>query len=254
MSKKWSESELHQAARTAYQAGNLREGMEIVRRCLDADPDDGRAWELCGLIHYSGGHFSHSVYALESASALVPLRPAGRGCLGHAYAKVNRVGLACDLLTDLIDDDSISEPLLLQVAMGFDSIDRPDLAIRTCRRVIHRDGQFAQAHYDLGFYAGRVGLPRQQIELSIRKAVELSPNVSQYRVGLAGLLLEQQKTDEASDLVADLSDEELASLDCSCCLQRLATLYRLAADERRVVVCQRRLTRLAVQGSETNRC
>ena len=73
-------------------------------------------------------------------------------------------------------------------------------------------------------------------------------------MGLAGLLLEQQKTDEASDLVADLSDEELASLDCSCCLQRLATLYRLVADERRVVVCQRRLTRLAVQGSETNRC
>ncbi|GIS60205.1 MAG: hypothetical protein CM1200mP2_24300 [Planctomycetaceae bacterium] len=104
----------------AYQAGNLREGMEIVRRCLDADPDDGRAWELCGLIHYSGGHFSHSVYALESASALVPLRPAGRVCLGHAYAKVNRVGLACDLLTDLIDDDSISEPLLLR--LRWDSI------------------------------------------------------------------------------------------------------------------------------------
>lgn len=252
MSENWSASKLHEAARSAYHSGNLRKGMTIVQRCLDADPDDGRAWELSGLIHYSGGNFRQSVHALELASALVPLCSAGRVCLAHAYAKTDRIGLACDLMTDLIDDDSISVPLLLQVAAGFDSIDQPDLAVRTCQRVIQRDGQVAQAHYDLGFYAGRIGVPRQQIELSIRKAVELSPDVAQYRVGLAGLLLEQEQAEEACDLVADLSDAELTSLDCSCCLQRLATLYRLAADERRVVVCQRRLMDLEVGASKTH--
>ena len=237
----------HRDAFTAYCSGKLSDGMELVQQCLKTDPDDGRAWELCGLIHYAGKRFQESVNSIEHASALVPLRAVGQACLGHAYAKTNRPRLALNLLSELIENTSISAPLMLQIATGLDAVGRPDLAIRACRRAVDRDPKLAQAHYDLGFYGGKVGVSTSQIESSIRKAINLAPQHSTYRVGLAGLLSENGQTEEAHGLVAHLTNDELASLSCSCCLQRLAKLYRSANDTRRVVVCQQRLLHLATR-------
>ncbi|HCK51610.1 MAG TPA: hypothetical protein DIC23_00235 [Planctomycetaceae bacterium] len=237
----------HRDAFAAYSSGKLSDGMKLVQQCLETDPDDGRAWELGGLIHYAEQRFQESVNSIEHASALVPLRAVGQACLGHAYAKTNRPRLALNLLSELIENESVSAGLMLQIATGLDAVGRPDLAIQACRRAVDQNPNLAQAHYDLGYYGGKVGVSFSQIESSIRRAINLAPHHSTYRVGLAGLLSENGQAEEAHGLVARLTNHDLTSLNCSCCLQRLVTLYRSAKDTRRVVVCQQQLLHLATR-------
>ena len=242
----------HLLARRAYEAGSLRSAMRTVEQCLAADDDDGRAWELCGLIHYSSGNAPNAVKALERASILVPLKNPGRVCLAHAYGRVGKTDLAIDLLTDLSGERCISIPLLLQVATGLDSLDRPDLAMETCRNIIRRDEHIAQAHYDLGFYGGRCGGPESMVEALARKAIELDPDTARYRVGLAGLLWKQERKDEAYTFVAELTNDELESICCRCCLSRVIDLYEAAEDLRRVIVARQRLVELEMMGTESD--
>ena len=242
----------HQAAQAAYEQGDLRTAMKLVCECLAVDRDDGRALEMRGLVHYSGGNFQESVASLERASLMVPLRPSGRVCLGHAYAKIGRTSLSRDLLRELIHDTSLSILLLLHVASGLNAVDRPDLAMEACRNAMKRDDTVAQAHYDLGFYAGRCGYPDEVIESLARKAVDLAPDVVRYRVGLAGLLWRQDRTDEAYEFVRNLVNDDLVSICCSCCLKRIIDMYERAHDYRRVVVCRQRLLQLEASQTESD--
>ena len=51
----------HESARNSYETGRLRVAMSIIQECLHADSDDGRAWELSGLVHYSSGLYRQAV-------------------------------------------------------------------------------------------------------------------------------------------------------------------------------------------------
>ena len=241
----------HLSARLAYEAGDLQSAMAIVQECFADDRNDGRAWELCGLIHFSSGNFQRSVSALECAQCLVPLLPAARVCLGHAYGKIGKTVLSRDVLHDLIDDDSVSIPLLLQVAIGLDAVGAPEYAIQACEMVIERDDRVAQAHYDYGYYAGRCGYHDSYVENSARTAIELDPKNVQYRVGLAGLLWRQDRLDEAYEVVHELPGDLLLEIECTCCLRRMSDLYKRAGDYRRLVLCQERLLRLDMIGNQT---
>lgn len=109
--------------RDLYEGGELSAALALIKRHLVRRPDDGRAWELAGLIQFATGEYSRSVAAIERASVHIPLRPAARVCLGHGYGKIGRRTLSRDLLAGLIRNESVSVPLLLQVASGLDAID-----------------------------------------------------------------------------------------------------------------------------------
>jgi tetratricopeptide (TPR) repeat protein len=241
--------QIHESARQAYETGHLQAALELVQRCLDKDPDDGRAWELCGLIMYSGGDYDESVSALERAQCLIPLRPAGRVCLGHGYGKTGRINLSRDVLFYLIDNEDIPLPLLLQVAIGLNTSGHPELAMQACNRVIQQDQTFSQAYYDLGFYASRCGYPDEMVSELAERAIKLSPSNVQYRIGLAGLRTKHGKFNEAYALVAELPKEALEAVNCVCCLRRVIDLYRRVGDYRRVVICQQCLLSLDSSGA-----
>lgn len=239
----------HQQAWDAYERGDLRGALRIATTCLRRSRDDGRAWELCGLIHFAGGNDRESVQALERASLLVPLRPSGRVCLGHAYAKIGKVRLATDLLRDLIENDSMTVPLLLHIANGLNSLGRPDLAMLACRKAVARDDAFAPAHYWLGYFAGKCGQPEHLVEAMIRKAIALAPQVASYRIALAGMLERRGAVEQAAQLVRNLTNSDLESITCMGCAERMIRLYEHTGDYRRVVVCRQHLLRLEVSES-----
>ena len=235
-----------QQARAAFEQADLCTAMKIVRHCLLADQDDGPMWELCGRIQFSRGQFPETVSALEYASLLVPLTAAGRVCLGRAYGHIGRAELSRDLLVEQIDNPQLSVPQLLQVAAGLDAIDRPTLAMKACHKAIDRDHQIAQAHYDLGYYAGRCGYPDAVVESLARKAVHLAPDVAQYRIGLTGLLVKQGRAAEAYDSIKHLNNDDLVSINCRCCLARMIGLYKQSGDYRRAIVCEQRRLQLEI--------
>lgn len=237
-------AEVLSRARAAYESGDSDAALQLTRRHLRRCKDDVRGWELVGLIQFSRGRFRVSVSALERASLVAPLRPAARVCLAHGYGRLGRAELSRDLLVALIPDKSLPLPLLLQVASGLDAVDHPHLAMHACREAARRDPAHAQAYYDQGYYAARCGLPANVTESLARKAISLDSSRVCFRVGLAGLLIKQDRQRDALVLIKDFTNSQIDEICCACCLRKVVQLYQQAGDHRRAVLCHQRIIAL----------
>jgi len=247
-------AQLRELCQRHYESGNLPQAMDLIQECLAIDSDDARTLELNGLIQYSAGRYQDSVDSLESASMAVPLRLAAQVCLAHGYGKLGKLQLSSDLLTELLDTADIPVPLLLQVGTGLDQADRPDLAIRACRQAADKKPNYAQTWYDMGYYIGRCGGPDDEVEQLARKAVELAPDCIRYRVGLAGLLIRNDRSKEAHEFISDFSNDDIRSITCTCCLRRVISVYEQAHDYRRVVVGREHLVLIENSRSSHGPC
>jgi tetratricopeptide (TPR) repeat protein len=105
-----------EAAAYLYEHGMYEVGLAVAQGALDEDPDNGRLWELCGLIHRVRQEFDQALHALEVASLLVPLRPVGQFALAECYGRAGHHELAQDLYTSLLDWPDVPTELLLPIA------------------------------------------------------------------------------------------------------------------------------------------
>lgn len=237
-------STILQKACVALQEGDVIAALEAVEVHLAEDKEDGHAWEMLGLIQYQRDQFSESVSALEMAALLVPLKPMSRICIAYGYSQLGRVELARDLLCELIDDETLSTYLLLQVATGLDSIGEPSLAMHACRVSLERDPESAQSYYDLGFYASECGYPAKYTESLARKAITLEPENVCYRVGISSLLAQQKRHEEAFGFVSELTLEQIESITCRCCILKVMALYKRHNDTQRAEICYQQYQKL----------
>lgn len=227
----------HTAARS-FEAGKLREASVLLNRLVVENPDDGRTWELLGLVNWRLGRRERTQQCLETASALVPLRPEAMCGLAECYAAASKRELALLMFQGAIDDPRSGVDTLLMAAAGADAIGFPSVSIRACRTAITIDSDSAQAHYDLGYYLGRCGGSLSTIEAAARKAVQLAPEQTPYRVGLASFLQKHGRTQAAYAVVRLLSPAQVQSIGCGCCLERLAGLFDSVDDDLRAGWCR----------------
>ena len=231
-------------ARAAYEARDFSTAGQLAAACLDQDPDDGRAWELTGLVQYAQEEFKDSVASLERAALYVPLRQTASVCIACGYAHLGREELGCELLDELIANQQMPVSLLLQVACFVDSLNHPRLSIRACRAAAQQDPDCSQVYYDLGHYSARCGYPPHVCEALARKAISLDPERIDYRLGLAAALVKRDRVNEAYNLVAELTDDQLRQITCRCCLVRVCSLFEQAGDSRRVGICRQLAARI----------
>ncbi|MEW4489930.1 tetratricopeptide repeat protein [Thalassoglobus sp. JC818] len=227
-----------------YEAGDFDSARKLTKQFLHQNEHDGRGWELLGLIQYRSRQFPSSVSALEQASLYIPLRIKSRTYLALGYGEIGKHELSRDLLIDLIADPAISVALLIETATGLDSIGRPDLAVDACRKATERDPDNAQAYYSLSYYVARAGLTTAITESLARHAISLDPTNARYRVGLAGLLMSQDRHPEAYELVKSFDDEQLSGIHCKQCLGRMRDLYQQAGDHDRMILCREKIMEL----------
>lgn len=237
-------------ARLTWLSGNAPGALWLVRGVLLQNRDHGQAWELRGLIHRDLGEADECVAALEHASLLIPLSSLGRVALAESYGRTGRRGLARDLFREMVRNPETPVSVLLQVATGLDELDAPASAMQACRISLARDPQCAQACYDMSYYAARSGYPLRIVESLARRAISLEPERIHFRVGLVSLLMQHDRTDEAGEVISAVSPDRLQSLNCRCCLERIADLCESLGDWGRVVVCRDRLLRLEATWSE----
>ncbi len=230
----------------------FHEAKQVVDRELDSQPDNGRLWELKGMIHHLLEEFRQSVAAIERASLLIPLSPASRVMLGLGYARIGKQVLSRDLLTSLLESGDLSIDWRLQIASALDALGYPDLAVHGCRGAIEQDPLSAQAYYDMAYYTGRCQRPPHVTESLIRKAIDLGPDRAQFRIGLAALLIETDRAWDAYQAVRNLTHAQIDNLNCQCCLTRISDLYDAAGDYRRSVLCRERMLILESKRSETD--
>ncbi len=214
------------AAWADYRAGRLASVHAVCEERIGEDADDGRAWELLGLVFHASGQHLEAADALERAGLIVPLADEARIALAASYGELRRRRLATELFLELMLRGGLDSTLMLRVAAGFDRLDEPRLAIETCRRIAESDPDHGQVHYDMGYYAARAGYPRHTTDALICRAIDLDPENVTFRIGRITLLIRWDRADEAVAIASRLTDRELDGLTCRCCLERLAGLFR----------------------------
>ena len=214
------------AAWADYRAGRLASAHAVCEERIGADVDDGRAWELLGVVFHASGQFLEAADALERAGLIVPLAAEARIALAASYGELRRRQLATELFLELMLRGGLDSSLMLRVAAGLDRLDEPRLAIETCRRIAESDPDHAQVHYDMGYYAARAGYPRHTVDALICRAIDLDPGNVPFRLGRITMLIRWDRADEALAIASRLTDAELGGLTCRCCLERLAGLFR----------------------------
>jgi tetratricopeptide (TPR) repeat protein len=219
----------------------------LAEAALRDAEDDGRLWQLRGMIHRQRGEVEPCIDALERASLLVPINAPARMALAEAYGKVGRRKLARDLYMALFGDGTMTVELLMQTAVGLDAIDQPRLAMKACQIAAERDPERSQPYYDMGYYAARCGYPVHVVESLAGRAISHEPDRVNYRIGLASLLAKHERLDEAHAVVRSITPAQIETVCCRCCLERMAWLFEQVADFARAAECRERLERLPVE-------
>jgi Flp pilus assembly protein TadD len=210
-----------------FEHGRIDEASALAERGVEGDPEDGRLWQLLGLLRHRRGDYPAACAALETAGLLVPLDPASRYALAECHARAGRKGLAGDLYRQLGRDQRCPTTLLPAVAAGLGSLGQNEAALAACRKIARRDPEHHHAHFGIAFYLRRLGRPVQAIFTAVSRAYELAPQVVLYRVTLAVLLDHTGRRDEACDLLRDLDP---GAVHCRSCLQRAMAIFQEAGD------------------------
>jgi len=233
-----------ETAAALFKRGFHEEALEAIDEALNATPDEGRQWELRGLILRALGDLPQACDSLEHASLLVPLSTSGQLTLADCCSRIGQRGLALLVGQHLLARGQLDSSLLLYLAHIFDRCDQPGVSVEICRLVCTRSPGFHHSFFDLGYFLGRDGQSPDLIEAAARRAIQLAPEHVKYRVGLAVFLWQHQRPREAFKEVAALTLQQLAALQCSCCLTRLESIYRQGVALEQSLACARRLNAL----------
>ncbi|WP_254508902.1 tetratricopeptide repeat protein [Anatilimnocola floriformis] len=234
-----------ESAVNLFRGGLYDEALLVLESNMTAEPDCGRLWELRGLVLRAQGNISLACDSLEHATLLRPLSHSGQVTLADCLTRLGRPQVALCIAEHVMTLKSVDCSLLVYLAQVCDSAQRPDLSVKLCERVNERLPQFHPAHYDRGFYLGRLGRPLEEIEAAARQAIAIAPDVANYRVGLASLLWQRGDFDGACCEAAQLSPSQLQQLTCECCLRRLIKIFWSANAFGRCQACVERLEELA---------
>ncbi|SFH69675.1 tetratricopeptide repeat protein [Planctomicrobium piriforme] len=240
------------AVSTLRSQGLCASALELAFLSLQDDGDQGRLWELAGLLHADLGDFDAARQALETASSLVPLEPEGRFTLAKCYAANGQADLAREMYWSLLEWNETPQDLLLKIASHFDCLGRPDLSVHACRKASLRDQQVARPFYEMAYYMRRCHYPPHLIESMARHAVRLDPDFQLYRVGLAVFLHSIDRNHDAYDVICDLTPRQLKSVTCACCLDQLRAVCEHCGDLPRAAACRARLLHIRQQQTQAS--
>jgi tetratricopeptide (TPR) repeat protein len=233
-----------ESAAALYKRGFYDEALDTIECSLASEPHNGRLWELRGLILRALGDIPLATDSLEHASLLAPLSASGQVTLADCLARTGHNSVAICIAEHVLSLKCIEWSLLLYLAQVCDRCGRADLSIELCRAVNQQAPQCHQAYYDLGYYLGRARQPLPEIEAVVRRAIQLAPQVANYRVGLASLWWQQGNAESAYREAETLSDPDLKRLTCECCLRRLVKIFWSAGDYAKSQICVERLDEL----------
>jgi tetratricopeptide (TPR) repeat protein len=230
--------------------GEPRRAHREVIAYLAEHPEDGRGWELLGLVYHALHEWGQAMEALELATLRVPLRLAGVLALGDCYLAHRRWRWAAEHYAQVVRDAQASPTLLLRAAAGLDRLGLPRFGVEACRKATRLDPTLAQPFYDLSYYLLRAGGTPGTIEAAARRAIHLDPERWSYRVGLASYLHQQGRTADGAMLLKPATPAMIATMGCRCCLNRLIELWSTVGAEEPVAWCRARIAELAARGEQ----
>lgn len=234
------ENAYHQAL-CHYYEGSYIEAVDLLHLHLKQHPDDPSAWELKGVLCHVLCDFEPGKVALEHARTMQGLSVSGELALADCYVHIQQPEQAVAVYCQVAQRPLYNAEVLSRLARGLGMVQQYALAADVCQRACHVDPESHNARYGVAYYMSKAGYPPELIQPILAAAIAMAPEIFFYRVALVTVLSRLHQYDQAYLAIADATAGEIQSLKCSCCLQRLAHIYREAGDNHRADHCCRRL-------------
>lgn len=228
-----------------YSSGCFDDALRLTEGALVNFPEEGRLWELKGLVHRSRDECSLARSALETATLFVPLQPTGRCALADCYANTGPMRLAYEMYRSLLESVDTPLELLLPIAAGLNRVGASRLALQVCREAVRRDPDSARGWHELSSYLRDCGISPRFVLAAARKAVSLSPDEGRYRLGLISMLLQFGHRSEAKVVAARLRRGDVENACCRNRLARVAEFCAAAGNEVLAAACRERIRELS---------
>jgi len=150
-------------------------------------PDDDRAWTELGKQYLTQNRLQDSVDASLRSVQLAPFKSEARNNLGLALDQLGKHDEALIQLQIAASHDPLNTGALLNQMGPLISLRRPFEAIQVMQLAISIAPEKASIWANLGAVQAEVGQDREA-EVSLRKALELSPNLPEAQRNLRTLL------------------------------------------------------------------
>lgn len=247
-------------ARRHYRQGNLDLALSLLESSTRQSERDGLpsiaqgpSLELLGLVLHGLARPFEAADAFERASLVMPVSDEARIALASSYAQLRRIDLARELYLQLALSRRLTPDLMLQVAAGLAAIDAPQLAMQVCEWITEQDDSIAQAYYDMGVYSALSGNVLYLTEALTHRALQLDPGNLHYRIGLASLLVQLDRDDEAIKALDGFADEDVDRVTCESCLSRIASLLHRRGQPELAKRCEYQAATLRQHKARTSR-
>ena len=207
-------------------------------------PWHGGAWELRGLLESQAGRHNLAVRYFEQATELVPLESWSSRVMAISYIKIGRTALGIDLLQLLASSPQAGPGLIRIIIHDLINVGRAEIADEVVWTGLSRFSDNASLWHELSAIRSLLGYTPRQCLQAAQRAVMLAPEVAEYRVTMASVLIRMNLAREAYDVVACITDSGQVGLDCPCCLWRLICIFDCFDNPDAVTLCYERLSAL----------
>jgi len=133
-----------------HRQGRLAEAADIYRQVARAEPGNGLAHHLLGLVHHQQGRNAEAMQALGESVRLEPGNPLFRTGLAEAHFVLKQPAEAAAELAEAKTLEPQTGPLLLRQAVLWVQLERPEEAYEACRRALALQPDFPDAEQVMG--------------------------------------------------------------------------------------------------------
>ena len=164
--------------------GRLQEAERIYRSILDADPDNGDAMHLLGLIAVQTGENAQALEWIEKAIARNAGQPAWHGNLGLVLRRLGRNAEAIEAYGNAVRLNPAYVEAHLGLANLLLAVDRPAAAAASYQKVLSLRPDHAEAAHNLGGVHSMLG-DTASAAACYRAAIAARPDYAEAHYNLA---------------------------------------------------------------------
>ncbi|TWU18642.1 tetratricopeptide repeat protein [Allorhodopirellula heiligendammensis] len=237
--------QLYDDLSTALSSRDTTAALEQLDIICRVHPHHGGAWELRGLLQAQAGRPNLAVRYFEQARELGSLEVWSSRIMALQYLEIGRDKTAVGLLYTIGVSLPLATAMSRLISHDLLTLGHPELSAGVIRTALDRDRNEPLLWHELSAIQSRLGEPPLECLKSAERAILLAPQIAEFRVTAATLLIQMDQSLEAYEMVRQVVSPESIELDCECCLWRLICIFDCFDDHDRMAVCYRRLRSLS---------
>lgn len=212
----------HGSASAESQAASRGRTAAHLQQLLEHDSENGRLWELVGVLAYESNDFQLAQSAIERASALIPLSARGQLVLARCYDRSGNRESAGAIYRHISELGDLAVDLREPLAAGLGRHGELEMALNVCRQAASELPESTAPLMGMIYFMRRLGRPQELILAVALRACNLDPHNFECRITAAWLLHEAGRSQEGGTLLMEV---DASPCPCESCRVRMERIF-----------------------------